>query len=85
MIKGNLYRIFAWRLSLSLSLLPLFLSKIYVICLRLQIYVVGTAHISKKSVEDVRNTIELVKPDTVLVCVLSSEGLVSHGRVCDAV
>ena len=31
------------------------------------IYVVGTAHISKKSVEEVRHTIEQVKPDTVCV------------------
>ena len=31
------------------------------------IYVVGTAHISKKSVEEVRQTIEAVKPDTVCV------------------
>ena len=31
------------------------------------IYIVGTAHISKKSVEEVRDTIEAVKPDTVCV------------------
>ena len=31
------------------------------------IYVVGTAHISKKSVDEVRQTIEAVKPDTVCV------------------
>jgi pheromone shutdown-related protein TraB len=31
------------------------------------VYLVGTAHVSKKSVEDVRNTIEAVRPDTVCV------------------
>ncbi len=31
------------------------------------IYLVGTAHISKQSVEDVRTTIELVKPETICV------------------
>lgn len=31
------------------------------------IYIVGTAHISKKSVEEVRHTIEEVNPDTVCV------------------
>ncbi|MCA9543697.1 MAG: TraB/GumN family protein [Myxococcales bacterium] len=30
-------------------------------------YLVGTAHISQRSVEDVRRTIELVKPDTVCI------------------
>ncbi len=32
-----------------------------------QIYLVGTAHVSKESVVDVRRTIELVKPDVVCV------------------
>lgn len=31
------------------------------------IYLVGTAHVSKESVKDVRNTIETVKPDTICV------------------
>ena len=31
------------------------------------IYIVGTAHISKKSVEEVRQTIETIQPDTVCV------------------
>ena len=31
------------------------------------IYLVGTAHLSKQSVEDVRNTVEAVKPDTICV------------------
>ena len=31
------------------------------------IYLVGTAHVSKESVEDVRMTIEALKPDTVAV------------------
>lgn len=31
------------------------------------IYLVGTAHVSKESLEDVRKTIELVKPDTIAV------------------
>lgn len=31
------------------------------------VYIVGTAHVSKKSVEDVRQTIAMVKPDTVCV------------------
>ena len=31
------------------------------------IYLVGTAHVSKESVEDVRSTIEAVKPDSVCV------------------
>lgn len=30
-----------------------------------KIYLVGTAHVSKQSLQDVRNTIEAVKPDTV--------------------
>jgi len=29
------------------------------------VYLVGTAHVSRQSLEDVRNTIELVRPDTV--------------------
>ncbi|MCP4710198.1 MAG: TraB/GumN family protein, partial [Planctomycetes bacterium] len=32
-----------------------------------QIYLVGTAHVSKESVEDVRNTVALVDPDTICV------------------
>ena len=31
------------------------------------IYVVGTAHISKESVEDVRRAVETVKPDSICV------------------
>jgi pheromone shutdown-related protein TraB len=31
------------------------------------IYIVGTAHISKKSIEEVRDTIESIRPDTVCV------------------
>lgn len=31
------------------------------------IYLVGTAHVSPESVEDVRRTIDLVEPDTVCV------------------
>jgi pheromone shutdown-related protein TraB len=31
------------------------------------IYLVGTAHVSKESVEDVRNTVEVIKPDTICV------------------
>ncbi len=31
------------------------------------VYLVGTAHISKKSIEEVRHTIETVRPDTVCV------------------
>ena len=31
------------------------------------IYLVGTAHVSKKSVEDVSNTIDTIKPDTICV------------------
>ena len=36
------------------------------------IYVVGTAHVSQQSVEDVRKTIERVEPDTI--CVELCEG-----------
>jgi pheromone shutdown-related protein TraB len=32
-----------------------------------ELYLVGTAHVSKQSVEDVRNTIEAVRPDAVCV------------------
>jgi pheromone shutdown-related protein TraB len=32
-----------------------------------EIYLVGTAHVSKQSVEDVRRAIELIQPDTVAV------------------
>ncbi len=32
-----------------------------------EVYLVGTAHVSKKSVQDVRDTIEAVEPDTVCV------------------
>ena len=32
-----------------------------------EIYLVGTAHVSKQSVQDVRDTIEAVEPDTVCV------------------
>ena len=32
-----------------------------------EIYLIGTAHISKKSVEEVRDTIQLVKPDKVFL------------------
>lgn len=32
-----------------------------------EIYLVGTAHVSKQSVEDVRTTIQTIKPDTVAV------------------
>jgi len=32
-----------------------------------QIYLVGTAHISKESVEDVRKTVQVVEPDTICV------------------
>ena len=32
-----------------------------------QIYIVGTAHVSRESVEDVRRTIEAVRPDSVCV------------------
>ena len=32
-----------------------------------QIYLVGTAHVSKESVEDVRKTVALVEPDTICV------------------
>ncbi len=32
-----------------------------------EIYLVGTAHVSHESVQDVRNTIEAVRPDTVCV------------------
>jgi len=32
-----------------------------------KIYLVGTAHVSKKSVEDVSNTIDTIKPDTICV------------------
>jgi pheromone shutdown-related protein TraB len=32
-----------------------------------QIFLVGTAHVSKESVTDVRRTVEIVKPDTVCV------------------
>ena len=31
------------------------------------IYLVGTAHVSKESVDDVRETIESIKPDTICV------------------
>ena len=31
------------------------------------IYLVGTAHVSKQSVEDVKATIEALKPDTVCI------------------
>ncbi|MHC4639921.1 MAG: TraB/GumN family protein [Planctomycetota bacterium] len=31
------------------------------------VYLVGTAHVSKESVEDVRNTVEAVKPDSICV------------------
>jgi pheromone shutdown-related protein TraB len=31
------------------------------------IYLVGTAHVSRESVEDVRNTVEITKPDTICV------------------
>ncbi len=31
------------------------------------VYLVGTAHVSKESVEDVRTTVEAVKPDTICV------------------
>jgi pheromone shutdown-related protein TraB len=31
------------------------------------IYLVGTAHVSKESVEDVRNTVEIVKPNSICV------------------
>jgi len=34
---------------------------------RKNIYLVGTAHVSKKSVEDVSNTIDTIKPDTICV------------------
>jgi len=37
-----------------------------------QVYLVGTAHISKKSVEDVKTTVELIKSDSV--CVELCEG-----------
>ena len=36
------------------------------------LYLVGTAHVSKKSVEDVRTTIEALKPEAV--CVELDEG-----------
>ncbi len=32
-----------------------------------EIYLIGTAHVSKDSVDDVKNTIEIVKPDSVCV------------------
>lgn len=32
-----------------------------------EIYLVGTAHVSKESVEDVKNTIEIVQPDAICV------------------
>ncbi|MHC4637320.1 MAG: TraB/GumN family protein, partial [Planctomycetota bacterium] len=31
------------------------------------VYLVGTAHVSKESVEDVRNTVDVVKPDSICV------------------
>ena len=31
------------------------------------VYLVGTAHISRESVDDVRNTVDLVEPDTICV------------------
>jgi len=31
------------------------------------IYLVGAAHVSKESVDDVRKTVEAVKPDTICV------------------
>jgi pheromone shutdown-related protein TraB len=37
-----------------------------------EVYLVGTAHVSRESVEDVRKTIEMVRPDTV--CVELDEG-----------
>jgi pheromone shutdown-related protein TraB len=37
-----------------------------------RIYLVGTAHVSKRSVEDVRNAIEAIRPD--VVCVELDEG-----------
>lgn len=46
------------------------------------IYLVGTAHISKKSVEEVRRTIEAVRPDTVCVelCKTRHEAMVDPTR-----
>jgi len=32
-----------------------------------EVYLVGTAHVSKESVDDVRNTVALVKPDSICV------------------
>ena len=32
-----------------------------------EVYLVGTAHVSRQSVEDVRHTIQAVRPDTVCV------------------
>ncbi len=32
-----------------------------------EVYLVGTAHVSKESVEDVKRTVEIVRPDTVAV------------------
>ena len=32
-----------------------------------QIYLVGTAHVSQESVDDVRNTVEQVDPDTICI------------------
>lgn len=46
------------------------------------IYLVGTAHISKKSVEEVRRTIEAVRPDTVCVelCKTRHEAMIDPAR-----
>ena len=45
-------------------------------------YIVGTAHISQRSVEDVRNTIDAVEPDTVCVelCQTRYDALVDDSR-----
>ena len=32
-----------------------------------KVYLVGTAHVSRESVEDVRKTVEALKPDSVCV------------------
>ena len=47
-----------------------------------KIYLIGTAHISAKSVEEVKQTIEALKPDSVCVelCQTRYDGMMDENR-----
>lgn len=66
------------KIMLSNPLLPLSVSHVSID--EKDIYIVGTAHVSRESVEDVRNAVETVKPDSICVelCAARHKALVQR-------